>query len=148
MAKEKEKFRFHIVGSGTEKFREIVNNSPFKDLILIHGFVRDINQVFQDMDVALFPIFYGGGIKTKIIDAMAAGVPVVTTPEGIFGLHNLPNDCIGAGKTATEILEQIFFLMRNYPLRLARSIKAKKYIEAEYSFNTFSKKITDTYLNF
>jgi glycosyltransferase involved in cell wall biosynthesis len=147
LAKEKEKFKFHIVGSGTEKFQEIVNNFPFKDLVSIHGFVRDINQAFQDMDVAVFPIFYGGGIKTKIIDAMAAGVPVVTTPEGIFGLHNLPNDCIGVGKTVTEILEQILILIKNYPLRLARSLNARKYIEAEYSFNTFSKKITDTYLN-
>jgi glycosyltransferase involved in cell wall biosynthesis len=147
LAKEKENFRFHIVGSGTEKFQDIVNKSPFKDVVFIHGFVRDINQVFQDMDVALFPIFYGGGIKTKIIDAMAAGVPVVTTPKGIFGLHHLPSNCIGVGRTLTEILEELIVLMRNHPLRVARSTIGKKYIQAEWSFDTFSKKIANIYLN-
>ena len=147
LAKEKEKFRFHIIGSGTEKFQEIVNNSPFKDLISIHGFIKDINQVFQDMDIALFPILYGGGIKTKIIDSLAAGVPVVTTPEGVIGLNNLPENCIGIGKTANELIDEMIILMNNFPLRLSRSQKGRDYIEREHSFNIFSKKVTETYLN-
>lgn len=148
LAEESENVRFHIVGSGTKQFLDYVSNSSIRQLVMIRGFEKDINKVFQDMDIALFPIQYGGGIKTKIIDAMAAGVPVVTTPKGIFGLHNLPKDCIGVGKTANEILEEIILLMRNYPLRVARSAIGKKYIEAEWSFNTFLKKITDTYCNF
>ena len=146
LAKKTEKFRFHIVGGGTEKFQDVVINSLVSDFVVIRGFEKDINRVFQNMDIALFPIQYGGGVKTKIIDAMAAGVPVVTTPEGILGLHSLPEDCIGVGKTATEILDEILLLMKNYSLRLTRSMTAKKYIEENYSFKIFSKKISDTYL--
>jgi glycosyltransferase involved in cell wall biosynthesis len=146
LAEEAKNFRFHIVGSGTEQFQDYVNNSRVRDLIVIRGFERDINKVFQDMDIALFPIQYGGGVKTKIIDSMAAGVPVVTTPQGICGLHNLQNDCIGVGNTPPELLEQVSHLMESYSLRLKRSAAAKKYISAEYSFDTFSKTIAEIYL--
>jgi glycosyltransferase involved in cell wall biosynthesis len=66
------KFKIHIVGAGTKNFNELLNNSKYKGIVTIRGFVEDINQVFADMDIALFPILYGGGIKTKVIDAMAA----------------------------------------------------------------------------
>jgi glycosyltransferase involved in cell wall biosynthesis len=146
LANRTKKFKFHIVGSGTESFQHVINNSPIRDFVVIRGFEKDINKVFQDMDLALFPIQYGGGIKTKLIDAMAAGVPVVTTPEGIFGLHNLPDNCIGVGNTPAELLEQVSLLMESYSMRLKRSTAAKKYIASEYSFDTFSKKISEIYL--
>jgi len=111
------------------------------------SFKEDINKAFDGMDLAFFPVLYGGGIKTKIIDSLTAGVPVVTTPEGVIGLNNLPENCIGIGKTPNKLIDEMIILMNNFPLRLSRSQKGRDYIEREHSFNVFSKKITETYLN-
>ena len=89
---------------------------------------------------------YGGGVKTKTIDAMAAGIPVVTTLEGIHGLRNLPDDCIGVGKSPAEIVDQVLLLMKDHSLRLKRSYAGKKYVDKEYSFETFSDRVYNVYL--
>ena len=140
-------FKIHIIGSDTEKFFDILNKYKYKDSILLRGFVEDINQVFDDMDIALFPILYGGGIKTKVIDTMAAGVPIVTTPQGIIGLNNLPKDSIGIGTNADQILQELEKLMINHSLRLKRAKSGREYVKNHHSFKTFEKKIRNSYLN-
>jgi glycosyltransferase involved in cell wall biosynthesis len=142
------KFKIHIVGAGTKNFNELLNNSKYKGIVTIRGFVEDINQVFADMDIALFPILYGGGIKTKVIDAMAAGVPVVTSPQGIFGLSNLPKNTVGVGTKAEQILKELNALMNSHSLRLKRAKSGREYVEKQHSFKIFAKKIKDAYLDF
>lgn len=138
-------FKIHVVGSNTENFQSMLDYSGYGDLFTIHGFVADINQAFENMDLALFPILNGGGIKTKIIDALASGVPVVTTPEGIEGLHDLPNDCIGVGKKPKELATEMERLMSDYALRYRMSQIGREYVEREFSFHAFSKKVMQHY---
>lgn len=128
LAVHTDKFKLHIVGSGTEHLQSMVDQTPYAGSVEVHGFISDINDAFKNMDIALFPILYGGGVKTKIIDAMAAGIPVVTTPEGVHGLHNLPRECIGIGKTPIEIVDQVRLLMDNHALRVRRSHAGERYI--------------------
>jgi len=147
LTKIKNNFKIHIIGPGTEKYEGLLENCPHREHVTIHRFIQDINQVFDGMDLALFPILYGGGIKTKIIDSLKAGVPVVTTPEGVIGLNNLPENCIGVGKTPNELINEMINLMNNFPLRLERSQRGRDYVEKEHSFKSFSKKVKDTYVN-
>jgi glycosyltransferase involved in cell wall biosynthesis len=147
LAKVQENFKIHITGPGTEKFQNLLVGSRHRKHVIINGFKHDINQAFENMDIALYPILDGGGIKTKIIDTMASGIPVVTTPKGLEGLHNLPKDCVSTGKTSEELVNEIHKLMRNYPLRSERSIKAKSYIDTEHSFDVLLKKLMQCYSN-
>lgn len=145
IVKTKNRFKIHIVGPDTEKFEEQLSHTIYNDSIIIRGFVKDINKAFEDMDIALFPILYGGGIKTKVIDAMASGLPVVTTPHGIIGLKNLPQNAIGVGTTVDEILGELSALMKSHSLRLMRSKIGKGFVDKQHSFKAFSEKIEDAY---
>jgi glycosyltransferase involved in cell wall biosynthesis len=140
-------FKIHIIGPGTENFLDMASKSLYKEFVWLHGFKKDINDAFKNMDLALFPIIYGGGVKTKIIDAMAAGVPVVTTPEGLTGMTNLPANCIGVGNTPEEIVRAMLALMSSCTLRKERSRSGRQYITEEHSFEAFSRKVTETYMN-
>lgn len=44
-------------------------------------------QVLRLYRVLLAPLRYGAGLKGKIVDAWAHGLPVVTTPIGAEGMH-------------------------------------------------------------
>jgi hypothetical protein len=72
---------------------------------------------------------------------MASDLPVVTTPQGVMGLINLPQNAVGVCSTTNEILSEINALMNNYSLRLKRSEIGQNYIENQYSYKIFSKKL-------
>jgi glycosyltransferase involved in cell wall biosynthesis len=48
--------------------------------------VPDIRTAFDASDVLLAPMGVSGGSKYKILEALAAGVPIITTKEGVLGL--------------------------------------------------------------
>ena len=50
------------------------------------GFVDDIDSYVAGADIILNPILAGGGVKTKIIEAIAAGTPVVSFQTGAAGM--------------------------------------------------------------
>lgn len=50
------------------------------------GFVDDLDDLFRRCRLFVAPLPEGGGIKIKILEAMARGVPVVTTPVGAEGI--------------------------------------------------------------
>lgn len=52
----------------------------------IYEDVPDIQPFFERATLLLYPCFSGTGMKVKVAEAMAFGVPVVTTSEGIEGL--------------------------------------------------------------
>lgn len=54
------------------------------------GFVDDLGAYLQYADVALCPLTLGSGTKLKMLDYLAAGLPVVTTPTGVQGLDLEP----------------------------------------------------------
>lgn len=50
------------------------------------GWVRDLDAAFAQAPLAVNPLLVGTGINIKLLDAMAAGVPTVSTSTGIRGL--------------------------------------------------------------
>ncbi len=54
--------------------------------IVYAGFVHDIDEYTQSADVILNPILSGGGVKTKVIEALGYNKPVVSTATGALGI--------------------------------------------------------------
>lgn len=75
--------------------------------VRVHGFVEDLEPFYRDAWIFTAPLFSGGGIKIKVLEAAARGCAVVTTPIGMDGIE-LPEDAIwveaDAGATASRIV--------------------------------------------
>jgi glycosyltransferase involved in cell wall biosynthesis len=54
--------------------------------LALPGFVPDLGALLRRAAAVLIPLAWGGGTKLKTIEAMAAGKPILTTPEGAEGL--------------------------------------------------------------
>jgi len=51
------------------------------------GFVEDIRTLLASSDIAIVPLLEGEGVKTKIFDYMAAGLPIISTKKGIQAIE-------------------------------------------------------------
>ncbi|MFT3903297.1 MAG: glycosyltransferase family 4 protein [Niabella sp.] len=54
--------------------------------IIYKGFVEDINLYFKAADIFMNPITDGGGIKTKLVEALGANTPAVSFEAGAYGI--------------------------------------------------------------
>ncbi|MDH7487867.1 MAG: glycosyltransferase, partial [Anaerolineae bacterium] len=57
-----------------------------KNGITVTGTVDDIRPYLQRATLAVTPISYGVGIQNKVLEAMACGTPVVSTPQAVSTL--------------------------------------------------------------
>jgi glycosyltransferase involved in cell wall biosynthesis len=54
--------------------------------VLVSGYVPDLAEYYAGARMSVSPIRFGSGVKGKIIESLAAGVPVVTTAVGNEGI--------------------------------------------------------------
>ena len=66
---------------------ELGQLSAYADKNIIYaGFIADIEKYYKGADIFLNPILSGGGVKTKIIEAIAYGTTVISTKTGAVGM--------------------------------------------------------------
>lgn len=73
----------HHVGNAPQQLRRLFR----EQVVRFEGYVADLGARLREAACFVAPIVSGTGIKTKVLEAMAAGVPVVTTAEGVAGLQ-------------------------------------------------------------
>jgi glycosyltransferase involved in cell wall biosynthesis len=72
----------HLAGKSMPKrFYEYQSNHIF-----VHGEVEDAQDFMNKFDVLIVPIESGSGIRIKVLEAMAAGKPVISTEQGMAGI--------------------------------------------------------------
>ena len=62
--------------------------------IRVTGWVPDVSRWLDVAEVVVCPLRIGGGVKVKILEALARGCAIVTTPVGMQGLRYLPRDSV------------------------------------------------------
>jgi glycosyltransferase involved in cell wall biosynthesis len=79
-----------IIGRGaTDALRALVAQHPRS--VRLEGFVEDLEPVFARATASLAPLRFGSGIKIKILDALARGLPVLATEVAIDGIPAVPD---------------------------------------------------------
>lgn len=79
-----------IAGAGLptdERGEQIVPQAWQQPGITMLGFIRDIASVYGRSAAMIAPLFGAFGISIKLLDAFRHGIPVVTTPDGAWGLE-------------------------------------------------------------
>jgi hypothetical protein len=81
------------------------------------GFVRDISVFYAGMDLILSPVMVGTGINVKTVQAMAFGMPLLTTECGSKGIGT--SDPVHTNADIGALVDSLFVLWQN-PQQLAR----------------------------
>ena len=97
---------FRIYGSKVpEEFKAYES-----DNIQVVGFVEDINDVYQKARVFVSPLLSGAGLKGKVIDCMAAGLPSVMTSVSAEGTGLVHSQSTFLAESVSEWCEYIKLL--------------------------------------
>jgi GT2 family glycosyltransferase/SAM-dependent methyltransferase len=72
-------------------------------LVEVTGWVRDLDPLLDSSIAMLAPLRYGAGMKGKVTQSLAAGLPVVTTPIGAEGLGAVDAEHLLIGNSAEQL---------------------------------------------
>ena len=80
-------FKYTIIICGKGLPADLQELKPFADKNIVYaGFVDDISLYFKGSDIFINPVVEGGGIKTKLVEALGNDLFSITTSEGGIGV--------------------------------------------------------------
>jgi hypothetical protein len=98
------------------------------------GFVDDVPAFYGGVDVVVAPIRYGGGIKIKVLEAMACGRPVVTTSIGAEGIAEADEEALVVVDDPAEFADAVVALLEDGARRTALGERARQLVERRFSW--------------
>ncbi len=98
------KTRFYIVGAHPSRD---VRSLATLEGVEVTGPVDDVRPYLVRADVVVVPMRLARGIQNKVLEGMAMGKPVVTTPEGLEGIEARPGEHLLVAEGADAFVEAI-----------------------------------------
>lgn len=111
------------------------------------GYLEDIRPVVASASVLVVPLRFGGGTRLKILEAMALGTPVVSTPIGAEGLDVVDGTHILLGETAAEMSDQVTRILANPSLAERISKNARALVKERYQWPMIAEKFRRVLVN-
>jgi glycosyltransferase involved in cell wall biosynthesis len=102
--------------------------------VQVTGFVADLNRALNQASVFVAPLRFAAGVQNKVLEALAAGRPVVATPLVNQGLGASAERDLLVGEQADEIAAQITRLLRDPALRRQLGQAGRRFVEENYSW--------------
>lgn len=102
---------FHIVGRDPDA-RLLQASAPHPG-IRLRGFVADLEQEYREARVSVAPLLFGSGMKVKVLDAMARGLPTVTTAVGAEGIDYQQRRQLAVADAPADMAAEIGALLQD-----------------------------------
>ncbi|GLR70937.1 TIGR03087 family PEP-CTERM/XrtA system glycosyltransferase [Agaribacter marinus] len=99
--------RFKVVGMSPNA--KIMALSSIQG-VEVTGKVDDVTEFFQQADIFVAPFTIARGVQNKILQAMACGLPVITTTKGAEGINCSDKEDILIADDADSFMQQIDYL--------------------------------------
>jgi glycosyltransferase involved in cell wall biosynthesis len=123
--------KLDIVG---RELRRINNHASYQG-VEFHEDVPDALPYFRKADALVVPLRHGAGTRIKILEAMAAGLPVVTTSKGCEGLEVKHAEHLLIADSPDAFAAAVTRVIKDADLRRTMSRKARTLVEERYSWD-------------
>ena len=113
--------------------------------IEVTGTVDDVRPSYREALAAVVPLKVGGGSRLKILEAMAAGVPVVSTTLGAEGLDVHDGEDILIADTNEQLAEKIVSVIESEELRQRLSAGGRALVSERYDWSRLGANLFETF---
>lgn len=135
-------------------FRLVVVGRAPSDLLLrkmaarnvaVYESVSDVKPFYREAAVFVVPLRIGGGTRLKVLEAMAAGLPVVSTRIGVQGIDVVDETHILLRDTPEGIAHSVVELINNDKMSRQLVVKARELVETKYDWKRIVPLYDDLY---
>jgi glycosyltransferase involved in cell wall biosynthesis len=109
------------------------------------GFVEDVRTPLARYAVFVCPILAGSGIRVKLLEAFAAGIPVVSTRVGAEGLAHNDGEVCALADDPVEFANHVVRLLQNAEEAEALSRRARADVTAKRDMRAITAKLVECY---
>ncbi|MCA9369883.1 MAG: glycosyltransferase [Pseudomonadales bacterium] len=135
--------QLHIVGN--EPTQDIIEKAKALKDVKVLGRIDDIRDAFSTANVLIAPVMSGKGTRYKILEAMAAGTPIVATPTAVEGIDVTPDTHVVLSSSPEELIQQTVKVLQNRSLQKKLSSTGKLYVAQHFEWGEISKKLDALY---
>lgn len=129
-----------IVGSHAPREVEALATSR----VDVRGWVAELEPLLNTARLLVAPVRFGAGMKGKVTQGLAAGLPIVTTPVGAEGLDASDGEQMLIGDTAEALAERILRVVEDDALWQSLSQQGQELITAKCSREVLDKRLRET----
>jgi glycosyltransferase involved in cell wall biosynthesis len=132
--------RLLIVGSNP--LQSVVALGVKDEAIVVTGRVPSVASVLNTAAVAIASMQSGSGMQFKILEAMACGVPVVTTTLGLGDISAVPGQDLLVADSAADFCNAVVSLLHSEVLAKAVGEHGMQYVRFNHSWDVMNERFS------
>ncbi len=118
---------------------------PEADAIDLKGFVEDIRAPLAEYSVFICPILSGSGVRVKLLEAFASGIPVVSTHLGAEGLASKDGDICALADDPAGFADRVIGLLRDPEKAAEMAERARAFVVQSRDMKTMTERLVECY---
>jgi GT2 family glycosyltransferase/glycosyltransferase involved in cell wall biosynthesis len=134
--------RLVVAGSDPPPPHAYADHAGSLDLV---GYVEDVREPLSRYAVFVCPILSGSGVRVKLLEAFAAGIPVVSTRVGAEGLAHEDGNWCALADDPGEFAAKVVALLNDEAVAAAMARRARAGVEADWDMAAVTHKLADGY---
>jgi glycosyltransferase involved in cell wall biosynthesis len=143
--------RLHIIAGANHEYfldyqsRQVRLPQLALPCIEVEGFVSDVRPAYERAAVVIAPLIASAGTNLKILEAMACGRPIVSTPEGVNGLDLIPAVDFILVHNGPEMADAIAGLFASPEECRRLALAGRRRVEESYGWHAIAQRQDELY---
>jgi len=122
-----------------------IRNSQF---VTVTGYVPDLQPYLERAALMVVPVRAASGMRVRILEALARGIPIVTTTTGVEGIDAVHDEHLLIADEPEQFAAEVVRLLRDAELRRRLAINGRRLIEDKYDWRVVLPKLEAVYESF
>jgi len=135
--------KLYLIGSRpTRAIRQLADRDPN---IVVTGYIEELDPYLEQSAVMIAPLHFGSGMRVKVLDALARGMPLVSTSFGCQGINVTHDENILIADRPADFAAMVQKVIqdRDFADRLAAN--GRRLIETEYDWRIVYRALDKVY---
>lgn len=118
---------------------------PNAEAVELAGFVEDVHEPLGRYSLFVCPILSGSGVRVKLLEAFAAGIPVVSTRLGAEGLADKDGEICALADNPVDFAARVVDLLKDPSQAAAMAERARANVVSTRDMRQITSRLVDSY---